>query len=59
MKELAEKVQIVINTMEILNMPPTYDNVNHVYGMYKMLMSIRDELASMPAEKTEEVVENG
>ena len=59
MKELAAKVQVVINTMETLNMPPTYDNVNHVYGMYRLLMDIRDELAAMPAEKTEEVEENG
>lgn len=50
MNELATKIQIIINTLGVLNMPPTYDNVNHMTGIYNLLHSIMDEVAK-PAEK--------
>jgi len=48
----AEKIQIVINTLEIMSIPATFDNVNHLTGVYKLLFQVRDELAA--AEKAEE-----
>ena len=50
MKEQAAKIQIVINTLETLNIPATYDNVNRLTGIYNVLTSLRDELAGMKEE---------
>ena len=47
-----EKIQAVINTLEQLMIPATYDNVNRMLGIYQTLIEIRDT-------KTEEVKENG
>ena len=47
-----EKIQAVINTLEQLMIPATYDNVNRLLGIYQTLIEIRDT-------KTEEVKENG
>ena len=47
-----EKVQAVINTLEQMMIPATYDNVNRMLGIYQTLIEIRDT-------KTEEVKENG
>jgi len=55
MNELATKIQAVINTLEILNMPSTYDNVNHMMGIYNTLVEVRDELK----EEKKEVAEDG
>ena len=33
MKELAEKIQICINTLAVLNMPSIYDNVSHLCSL--------------------------
>ena len=48
----AEKLQAVINTLEQMMIPATYDNVNRMLGIYQTLIEIRDT-------KTEEVKENG
>lgn len=50
MNNKAERIQIVINTLEIMNIPATFDNVNHLTGIYKLLFQIRDELAAQNAE---------
>lgn len=47
-----EKIQAVINTLEQMMIPATYDNVNRMLGIYQALIEIRDT-------KTEEVKENG
>lgn len=47
MKEQAEKIQICINTLAVLNMPSTFDNVNHMTGIYRLLTEVRDELSGM------------
>ena len=47
-----EKIQAVINTLEQMMIPATYDNVNRMLGIYQTLIEIRDT-------KTEEVKENG
>ena len=53
----AEKIQAVLNTIEILNIPATYDNVNRLMGIYSTLVEVRDDL-NKPAETTE-ATENG
>lgn len=40
----AERIQAVINTLEQLAMPATYDNVNRMLGIYSTLIEVRDEL---------------
>ena len=55
MNDLKTKIQAVINTLELLNMPPTYDNVNYTLGIYNTLVEVRD---AIPENKTE-VAEDG
>lgn len=51
MKELAEKIQICINTLAVLNMPSIYDNVSHMTGIYQLLTEVRDQLAAAETEE--------
>ena len=51
----AEKIQIVLNTLETLMIPATFDNVNRMMGIYKTLADVRDSL-SKPKEVSEENV---
>lgn len=56
----AEKIQAVINTLETLTIPATFDNVNRLLGIYKTLGEIRDRLAAAPEiALTEEAAGNG
>ena len=48
MNEWATKVQAVINTLELLNMPSTYSNVNYMTGIYRTLAEVRDFLNKQP-----------
>ena len=57
MRELAEKIQICINTLAVLNMPSTFDNVNHMTGIYRLLSEVRDELAAAETEGEDERVD--
>ena len=57
--EQAAKVQAVINTLETLDMPSTYNNVNRMLGIYNTLVEVRDFLtkvqaAEQPNPETEE-----
>jgi hypothetical protein len=56
----AEKINLVINSIEKLNMPTTIDNINNLIGIYQMLLAVRDELASQPeiSVDVEEVAED-
>ena len=56
----AEKINLVINSIEKLNMPTTIDNINNLISIYNMLLAIRDELASQPeiSVDVEEVTED-
>ena len=54
MKEQAAKIQIVINTLETLNIPATYDNVNRLTGVFQLLRQLRDEIADMKGEADDE-----
>lgn len=54
MKEQAAKIQIVINTLETLNITATYDNVNRLTGVFQLLRQLRDEIADMKGEADDE-----
>ena len=47
----SEKIQMVINTLEILDMKPTYDNTNRMLGIYQTLLAVRDDLKTKEAEE--------
>jgi hypothetical protein len=40
----ADKIQAVINTIEAIMIPATYDNVSRITGILKTLAEIRDDL---------------
>lgn len=40
----AEKIQVVMNTLETLDIKPTYDNTNKLLGIYRTLAEVRDEI---------------
>ena len=42
----AVTVQIVINTLETLQIPPTQENVGKLAGIYNLLTELRDNLAA-------------
>lgn len=44
-KEIAGKIQVVINTLQTLNITASFDNMNHMMGVYQTLAGIRDELS--------------
>ena len=46
----AEKIQVVINTLESMQIPATYDNVSRMTGIYQLLAEIRDSLGREAAE---------
>lgn len=46
----SEKLQAVINTLKLLEMPPTYDNVDRMTGIYETLCKVRDELYEAEVE---------
>ena len=50
MKEQAAKIQIVMNTLETLNIPATFDNMNRLTGIFNLLAGLRDELAGRKEE---------
>ena len=44
MDELANKIQIVINTIQDIDIKATFDNMNRLMGALQTLTQIRDEL---------------
>ena len=46
----ATKIQAVMNTLELMQIPATYDNTNRMLGIYRTLMEVRDSLAEKEAE---------
>lgn len=40
----ADRIQAVINTLETIQIPATYDNVNRVLGIYNTLVEARESL---------------
>lgn len=47
----SEKIQAVINTLRLLEMPTSFENVNRMTGIYQLLISVRDELLEAEEEK--------
>ena len=41
---IAEKLQVIMNTLETLDIKPTYDNTNKLLGIYRTLADVRDEI---------------
>ena len=42
----ATKIQAVINTLALLEIPASYSNVDRMTGIYKILAEVRDSLAA-------------
>ena len=40
----ADRIQAVINTLETIQIPATYDNANRVRGIYNTLAEVRENL---------------
>ena len=59
MKELAEKVQIVINTIQDLDTKSTFSNMNRLMGAMQTLAGIRDELEKMGNAEVVELFADG
>lgn len=53
----AEKIQAVINTLEMMMIPASFDNVNRMMGIYQTLIEMRDSMDAQgrmkPAEEGE------
>lgn len=45
----AEKLQAVMNTLETLDIKPTYDNTNKLLGVYRFLAEVRDNIQNEEA----------
>ena len=54
----AVKIQAVINTLEIMNIQSTYDNVNKMLGIYQTLNDVKNSLIEMEAAEAKEVKED-
>lgn len=39
---LKEKIQLVIDTLQQINIPATYENMNHLMACLQLLCQIRD-----------------
>lgn len=50
MSKNAEEIQRVINTLEGLDIKPTYSNMNRLLGCMQVLASVRDELEKEGAD---------
>ena len=50
MPKNAEEIQRVINTLEGLDIKPTYDNMNRLLGCMQVLAAVRDELEKEGAD---------
>ena len=46
-----QKLQAVINTLETLDIKPTYDNTNKLLGIYRTLAEVRDAIHNEEAAK--------
>ena len=46
----ASKLQAVINTLETLEMPPVFGNVNKMLGIYRTLAEVRDDISKEAEE---------
>lgn len=67
MNDLVERIQVVMNTIQDLDIKSTFDNMNHLMGVLQELARIRDEVQKIKVaeaseakdQKTAEVSEDG
>ena len=59
MNELANKIQIAINTIQDLEIKSTFDNMNHLMGAIQTLAIVRDELEKMANAQVVELFADG
>lgn len=52
MKEFTniEKLQAVLNTLPLLEMPPTHDNAARMTGIYNTLIEVQNDLKEREAD---------
>ena len=58
MNDMAQKIQITINTLENLEIKSSFNNMNHLMGALKTLATIRDELIKKDEPKIELITED-
>lgn len=49
--DIITKIQAVLNTLEILDMKPTYNNTNRMLGIFNTLTDIKNELMQQQQEQ--------
>ena len=54
MNDLAEKIQVVMNTIQDLDIKSTFDNMIPLMGVLQTLASIRDVLKDVPVLEVSE-----
>ena len=54
MKEHADKIQLVMNTLETITMTGAYENMNKMLGIYATLAEVRDALKAADRAEVEE-----
>lgn len=59
MNESANKIQMVINTLQDLDIKSTFDNMNHLMGAIQTLCQVRDELEKMAGAEVVELFADG
>ena len=59
MNDQATKIQVVINTLQAMEIKATFDNMNHMMAVLKILAEVRDAIAAPVEEVKLEVVEDG
>jgi hypothetical protein len=59
MNDQATKIQVVINTLQAMEIKATFDNMNHMMAVLKILAEVRDAIAAPGEEIKLEVVEDG
>ena len=53
MKEHADKIQLVMNTLETIVLTGSYENMNKMMGIYATLAEVRDALKAAAANVNE------
>lgn len=59
MNELANRIQVAINTLQTLEIKATFDNMNHMMGAIQTLAMVRDELEKMDKAEVVELFSDG
>ena len=52
--DIITRIQAVLNTLEILDMKPTYNNTNRMLGIFNTLNDIKNELMQQQEQEGQE-----